>query len=283
MRLDRYLAQLHPEISRAVVKELILTGKVSVGGKFVKPSYHVKEADELKIDIPDQLPTSIKPQDIPLKIIHEDQDLIVIDKPAGLVVHPAPGHPDGTLVNALAFHLGDNFTTLGDRARPGLVHRLDKDTSGLLVIAKTEESRQALIRLFKGRRVHKEYLALISGHLEEAAGEINKPIDRDPKNRLKFTTSNFGKESVTRFLTEQVLPKHTLLRLLPVTGRTHQLRVHLASLGHPIVGDVLYEGEESSRLFLHATKLSFRLSKQERVFESPLPSDLTEILDRLAK
>ena len=160
MRLDRYLAQLHPEISRVLVKELILTGKVSVNGLFVKPSYPVKDTDDLKIDIPSQPDGSIKAQDIPLNIVFENSDFIIVDKPVGLVVHPAPGHSDGTLVNALVFHLGDNFATLGDRSRPGLVHRLDKDTSGLLVVAKTEAARLELLNAFQGHRIGEDDLAI---------------------------------------------------------------------------------------------------------------------------
>lgn len=282
MRLDLYLAQTYPNVSRHYLKELILGGKVLVNGKFVKPSYPIKEADKLEVTIPPKPESHLEGENLPLKIVYEDDDLIVIDKEAGLVVHPAAGHRSGTLVNALLGYLGGKFAEVGDRSRPGLVHRLDKDTSGLLVVAKNEPTRLALVKAFKARTVSKEYLALVSGHLPEPAGEINSPIGRDPRNRLKFKVSSSGKEAVTRYLTEKVLPSHTLLRLLPVTGRTHQLRVHLASIGYPIVGDKLYGREEAPRLFLHATKLLFKLKGEERAFESPLPEDLEKILQKLS-
>lgn len=279
MRLDQFLAQKHPEISRHFIKELILSGKVRVNGQFAKPSYPVKETDQLNVEIPNKLPSpNLVAEDIPLKIVFENENFIVIDKPAGLVVHPAAGHRQGTLVNALLHHLGERFSEVGERSRPGLVHRLDKDTSGLLIVAKTEPTRVSLVQAFKDRNVHKEYLALISGTLAEPAGEINKPIGRDDRNRLKFAISDKGKEATTRYFTEKVLPNHTLLRVLPLTGRTHQIRVHLASIGHPIVGDKLYGGEEADRLFLHATKLQFILKGKEWAFESSLPEDLTKIL-----
>lgn len=281
MRLDQYLASKHPHLSRHFLKELILKGQINVNGKIVKPSYPLKDTDQLDIKIPPKEGANLTPENIPLKIIYEDEEIIVIDKPSGLVVHPAAGHRSGTVVNALLGHLGAKFAEVGDRTRPGLVHRLDKDTSGLLVVAKTESARLSLVKSFKNRTVRKEYLALVSGHLPEPAGEINKPLSRDPRNRLKFAVANYGKEAVTHYFTEQVLPRHTLLRLLPLTGRTHQLRVHLAYLGYPIVGDTLYEGESAPRLFLHASVLSFRLKGEERAFNSPLPEDLQKILKKL--
>lgn len=281
VRLDAYLAQKYPDVSRHYLKELILSGKILVNKKFVKPSYPLKDTDGLDVDIPPKPDSTLKPEKIDLPIVFEDDEIIVIDKPSSMVVHPAAGHRSGTLVNALLGHLGENFRNVGDRARPGLVHRLDKDTSGLLVIAKTEPARLALVRAFKAHTVHKEYLALVSGHLKEPASEINSPLGRDPRNRLKFTVRSDGKPALTRYFTEKVLPNHTLLCLIPETGRTHQLRVHLASMGFPIVGDTVYGGEKAPRLFLHATYLSFRLKGEERAYSSPLPEDLTKILSKL--
>ena len=277
MRLDQYLAQIHPEVSRHYLKELIEAGKILVNGQPTEPSYRLNESDELTVNIPPKPGSRVTPEKLPLKIIYEDQDILVIDKPAGQVTHPAVGHRSGTLVNAVLGHV--NLTGVGEETRPGLVHRLDKDTSGLIVIAKNEETRLELVKAFKNRTIHKEYLALVSGHLDEPAGEINQPIDRDKRNRLKFTVSQSGKPAVTRYFTEASYPNHTLLRVEPLTGRTHQIRVHLAHLHHPIVGDRLYGGEAAPRLFLHAAKLSFRLKSEERTFTSDLPKDLKMLLD----
>lgn len=276
MRLDQLLSQQHPEVSRHYLKELIEKGEILVNGRVSEPSYHLKETDQLTVNIPPKPRSAVTAEKLPLKIIYEDDDLLVIDKPPGMVTHPAVGHRSGTLVNAILGHV--DLDGVGDELRPGLVHRLDKDTSGLIVIAKNEPTRLALVRAFKSRVVHKEYLALVAGHLDEPAGEINQPIDRDRRNRLKFTVSSSGKPATTRYFTEKILPAHTLLRIEPRTGRTHQIRVHLTFTGHPIVGDRLYGGEPSPRLFLHATRLSFRLKGKERTFESPLPHDLAEIL-----
>lgn len=279
MRLDKYLAQLYPSVSRHYLKDLIKKGLVLVNRQLEKPSYQVKATDNVTATVPPKESTHLTPEKIDLPIAFEDDDILVIDKPSGLVVHPAAGHRTGTLVNAVLGYLGSKIASVGDRARPGLVHRLDKETSGLLVVAKNEETRLDLVRAFSGRQVHKEYLALVAGRMSEPAGEINSPIGRDPRSRIRFTVTDRGKQAQTRYFTEKELPTHTLLRVVPVTGRTHQIRVHLASLRHPVVGDKLYGGEEAPRLFLHATKLSFRLKGVERVFNSPLPPDLVSILE----
>lgn len=275
-RLDQYLAQIHPEVSRHYLKELIEKGQILVNGEKSEPSYHLKAEDKLTVNIPPKASSKVTAEKLPLKIIYEDQDILVIDKPAGQVTHPAVGHRSGTLVNAVLGHV--NLTGVGEETRPGLVHRLDKDTSGLIVLAKNEPTRLELVKDFRHRAVHKEYLALISGHLLEPAGEIDEPIGRDHRNHLKFAVTSSGKPAVTRYFTEKVLPNYTLLRVEPLTGRTHQIRVHLSFLRHPIVGDTIYGGEVASRLFLHASVLSFILKGEERTFESPLPDDLAGIL-----
>lgn len=278
MRLDKYLAQLYPSVSRHYLKQLIVKGLVLVNRQAAKPSYRVKDSDVVKATVPPKESSHLTAEKIDLPIVFEDGDILVIDKPSGLVVHPAAGHRSGTLVNGLLGYLGSKIEDVGERTRPGLVHRLDKETSGLLVVAKNEETRLDLVRAFSGRLVHKEYLALVTGRMKEPAGEINLAIGRDPKNRIRFAATRLGKPAQTRYFTETELPRQTLLRVKPITGRTHQIRVHLAALGHPVVGDKLYGGEEAPRLFLHATKLSFRLKGVERVFDSPLPPDLEKIL-----
>jgi 23S rRNA pseudouridine1911/1915/1917 synthase len=281
MRLDQYLAQLYPSVSRHYLKELIKKGLVLVNSRSAKPSYQVKGTDQVQATVPPKESPHLTPEKFDLPIIYEDDDILVIDKPSGLVVHPAAGHPSGTLVNALLGYLGEGVASVGERTRPGLVHRLDKETSGLLVVAKKEAARLALVRAFSGRTVHKEYLALIAGRPPEPAGEIDLPIGRDPRNRLRFAGVSSGKEALTRYFTEKEYRDYTLMRLAPVTGRTHQLRVHLASLGRPIVGDTVYGGEPAPRLFLHAAKLSFRLNGVDREFSSPLPKELTKYLAKL--
>jgi len=220
---------------------------------------------------------------IPLTIVYQDADLIVVDKPAGLTVHPAPGHPSGTLVNALLAACPD-LQGISGSLRPGIVHRLDKDTSGLLVVAKNDRAMQSLQAQLKGREVHKTYLALVAGVPKPAEGQIEAPIGRSHRNRKKMAVVDGGRESTTRYRTREVINGRALLEVEPVTGRTHQIRVHLAAIGHPIVGDSLY-GKRSplvGRQFLHAAKLGFRMpGGREIEFESPLPADLREALEAL--
>jgi 23S rRNA pseudouridine1911/1915/1917 synthase len=231
---------------------------------------------------PDEI--SLAPEAIPLAILYQDADLVVVDKPAGLTVHPAPGHPGGTLVNALLAACPD-LQGIGGTLRPGIVHRLDKDTSGLIVVAKNDRAMRALQAQLKAREVHKMYLALVTGVPKPAEGQIEAPIGRSTRNRKKMAVVDGGRESTTRYRTREIIGgKQALLEAEPVTGRTHQIRVHLAAIGHPIVGDALY-GKPSpvvGRQFLHAAKLGFRMpGGREIEFESPLPPDLRRALETL--
>jgi 23S rRNA pseudouridine1911/1915/1917 synthase len=229
---------------------------------------------------------SLEPQRIPVTIIYQDNDIIVVDKPAGLTMHPAPGHPSGTLVNALLAACPD-LRGISGTMRPGIVHRLDKDTSGLLVVAKNDRAMRALQRQLKEREVHKTYLALVEGVPSPREGTIEAPIGRNPKNRKKMAVMAGGRDSTSRYRIREELSggKHTLLEVEPVTGRTHQIRVHMAAVGHPIVGDAVYgrRSDVVGRQFLHAWKLGFGmpLGGRQVEFESPLPPDLREALERL--
>lgn len=277
MRLDQYLAQTYPELSRHKLARAIKAGLVTINGHSADPDTAVAATDQISFDPTPLAPQPDLPEKIELKIVFENDDFLIVDKPVGLVVHPGVGHASGTLLNALLYHHDERGL---DRA--GIVHRLDKDTSGLMVVAKTASTQKKLVNLFKARQVHKQYLGLVKGLMPEPAGELSSPIGRDPKHPLKFAVTKSGKEAITRYFVEGELPHHTLLRLLPLTGRTHQLRVHLAGSHHPIYGDTLYGGEHSPRLFLHATKLAFRLNDKEWSFESPLPPELEGVLKQLA-
>jgi 23S rRNA pseudouridine1911/1915/1917 synthase len=223
-------------------------------------------------------------ESIPLRVIYEDEDVIVVDKPAGLTVHPAPGHPSGTLVNAL-LAMAPELAEGREMMRPGIVHRLDKDTSGLLVVAKSERARASLIHQLKEREVHKTYVALVRGVPDPAQGTIEAPVGRHPRNRKKMAVVASGRDAETRYRVREVLDSFALLEVEPVTGRTHQVRVHLAAIGHPVVGDGVY-GRSSplvARQFLHAWRLAFELPSSGRLveFESPLPADLRAALRSL--
>ena len=262
---------------------MIDAGLVTVEGRVPKASEKVREGLEVTVTVPPPEETGLQPEPIPVTIIYQDPDIIVVDKPAGLTVHPAPGHPQGTLVNALLAACPD-LQGISGTLRPGIVHRLDKDTSGLLVVAKNDRAMRSLQAQLKERQVHKTYLALVHGVPKPREGQIEAPIGRHPKNRKKMAVVEGGRESVTRYRVREELPGgYSLLEVEPVTGRTHQIRVHLAAIGHPIIGDAVY-GRASKllgRQFLHAHRLGFRMpaSGREIEFESPLPEDLRGALE----
>jgi len=290
MRLDRALAEMFPEHSRSFLAKLIDEGRVSVAGRMAsKPSLRVSAGEEVTIAIPPPAATGIESQDLPLKILFEDAGMVVIDKPAGLVVHPAAGHSDRTLVNALLFHVRD-LSGVGGELRPGIVHRLDKDTSGVMVIAKNDATHRALAEAWGTDRVRKEYLAIVYGTPHPPRGTIDAPIGRDPHNRKRMAVVAGGRRAVTEYEVVEPLRHLAVVRCVLRTGRTHQIRVHLKHIGHPIVGDPVYSGPQwkgipdarlrnavssLGRQALHAASLTLPAG----TFSSELPSELRAVIE----
>ena len=289
-RLDKFVTARVPTLSRSSVQRLIEEGCVTVNGVLKDAASKVGRGDAIVVRIPPPRPATIEAEAIPLTIVHEDSDLIVVDKPAGLVVHPAAGHAGGTLVNAVLAHAPD-LRGVGGETRPGIVHRLDKDTSGLIVVAKHDASHRDLQRQFKARTVRKAYLALVEGRLQPAEGIIDAPIARDRLHRKRMAVAMDGREARTPYRLIRIGhagdKTYSLVEAYPETGRTHQIRVHFAWMGHPLVGDTVYGRKKPtlpiSRHFLHAARLTLRLpsSGEERTFESKLPEDLARVLDAL--
>lgn len=289
-RLDRWLAARLPAHSRTEVQRWIREGLVRVNGRASKPGYRLETGDVVEVDVPEPEPyEEVRPEPIPLTILYEDEDILVVDKPAGMVVHPAPGHSSGTLVNAILHHCPD-LEGVGGARRPGIVHRLDKDTSGLILVAKNDRAHRELQRQFQAREVDKAYLALVEGHLQPKVGRIEAPIGREPRQRKRMAVVQGGREAVTEYTVLAHYDAYTLVDVHPRTGRTHQIRVHFAFIGYPLAGDTVYGRRKQrlkpwlKRLFLHAHRIRFRLPRTgEWVdFTSPLPPDLQAVLDHLA-
>lgn len=284
-RLDRTIASKLEGISRARIQRLIEEGFVRVNSLVSKPGYRLNKGDEVVVTIPEPVPSGLVAQKIPIQIIYEDKDILVVDKPAGLSVHPGPGHPDTTLVNAILGYAPQ--VSGGETGRPGIVHRLDKDTSGLIIIALNPAAHLHLANQFKNRQVKKIYTALVGGNLVPATGFIDAPIGRDRSHRKKMavTGPGAGRQARTGYRVMEYISSYTLLQAMPETGRTHQIRVHLAAIGHPILGDSTYgfPSRLLSRQFLHASGLIFKLpsSGDEVEFSSPLPQDLEKVLGAL--
>jgi 23S rRNA pseudouridine1911/1915/1917 synthase len=291
-RLDVFVARRCSGLSRSLVQRLIREGRVTVGGRPGRAGQHLERGDRVQVRMPPEGPEPLRPEPIPLTILYEDNDLLVVDKPAGLTVHPAVGVRRGTLAAALLAYRPE-LAGVGGPERPGIVHRLDRDTSGLLVVAKNEAARAALARQWKERQVEKDYLALVHGRLEPPQGVIDAPIGRDPRHRQRMAVVEGGRAARTAYRVQRYLPEtprrrdvYSLVEVTPSTGRTHQIRVHFAALGHPLVGDRVY-GRPSAvlrRQFLHARRLAFRHPVDGRplLFESPMPDDLRAALERLA-
>jgi 23S rRNA pseudouridine1911/1915/1917 synthase len=297
VRLDTFLASQVPGWSRARLQRLIEAEDVLVNGKLSKPSYKLREDDELEVELIAPAVTSFAPEAILLDIVYEDETLVVVNKPAGLVVHPAAGMHSGTLANALAYHF-EQLPNRGAGVRPGIVHRLDRDTSGLLIIAKTDAALDDLSDQFRERSVYKSYIALVHGRVNSDSGQIDQPLARDPANRTRMAVVRGGRGALSIYRVKQRFQRFTLLDVELKTGRTHQIRVHLAWLKHPVVGDETYGGGRDNtiqnarlrahvrnlgRHFLHAEKLAFTHPQtEERVeFHSPLPQELSDLLTEL--
>jgi 23S rRNA pseudouridine1911/1915/1917 synthase len=287
-RLDQVLVVHLPELSRAQAQRLVKAAAVTVNGRPSKPSYRVQIGDRVIVHIPAEVPERVLPEDIPLDVIYEDQVLLAVNKPAGMVVHPALGHSRGTLVNAVLAHCPE-VAEVGGPDRAGIVHRLDKDTSGLILIAKDEATRTALQRQFKRRQVVKTYLALVEDRVHPREGVIEAPIGRDKRQRKKMAVVRSGRPACTMYRVVEYFADHTLLEVRPRSGRTHQIRVHLSWMGYPVVGDAVY-GYRRQRLlqnrhFLHAARLRFahpRTGDQVEL-EASLPPELAAVLKRLRR
>jgi 23S rRNA pseudouridine1911/1915/1917 synthase len=296
-RLDRALAAALPSLSRERLKVLTKAGALTCNGNAVRdPAIKVKGGERYTLALPDPEPAHNEPQEIPLPIVYEDEHLLVVDKPAGLVVHPAAGNRDGTLVNALLHHCGGSLSGIGGVARPGIVHRIDKDTSGLLVVAKHDKAHEGLARQFAAHSIDRRYLAILSGIPRQAEGTVDAPLARSPQNRKKIAivSAGKGKRAVTHWKRLELLNDAALVECRLETGRTHQVRVHMASIGHPLVGDPVYGRGKSGhrkllnqldfrRQALHAAHLGFihPVTKGRLSFDSALPSDMQELFTAL--
>ena len=295
-RLDHYLANRDPDLSRTALQRLILEGHITVDGQTVKPSHKIKPGDQIILVVPRPEPLEINPEPIPLDIVYEDSFLLVLNKPAGLVVHPAPGNWTGTLVNALLHHMKTQpecLSSIGGKERPGLVHRLDKNTTGILVVAKTDQAHRSLANQFKRHTITRVYEALVLGKPKSGEGKIELSIGRDTKDRKKFSSrTTRPKESLTRYrVIERFGKAAAQVELFPGTGRTHQLRVHLSAIGCPILGDPTYGGKKVlsveevniPRVMLHAKTLGFIHPDNEKAMEftAPFPFDMRDVVEAL--
>ena len=286
-RLDIYIAENFNELSRTMIQKLIESNNILVNDKSEKVSYKVQANDNISIDIPEAKETKLKAQEIPLDIIYEDSDIIVINKPKGMVVHPANGNPDGTLVNAILSICKNSLSGIGGELRPGIVHRLDKDTSGLIIVAKNDKAHINMSEQIKERNVKKTYIALVRGNVPEEEATINMPIGRSTKDRKKMAVTKNGKQAITHFKVLKRYSKYTLLEIKIETGRTHQIRVHMAEIGYPVVGDAVYSNGKNEfgieGQMLHAYKLEFMhpITNKHMELTAPLPQYFEEILKKL--
>jgi len=296
-RLDQFVVALMPGQSRSQIQRLIKEGQIRLGDRPARPNHQVRTGDVVIVDVPDPSPAIPLPEALPIDVLFEDSDVIVVNKPAGMVVHPAPGHAAGTLVNALLHHV-DDLSGVGGELRPGIVHRLDKGTSGVMVVAKHDAAHQELSRQFQDREVEKEYVALVWGEVQQGR-RIDADIGRDPNDRKKMSArAKHARSAVTRVTKARFLRGATYVHVAIATGRTHQIRVHLSAIGHPIVADALYGGVRRhvsghlrpvlrlDRPFLHAMRLAFTHPsdpKRRMEFTVPLPQDLQDVLDDIVE
>ena len=287
IRLDNYICSQKQELSRTTVQRLIEQEKILVNGKKQKPSYKPEDGDKIQIEIPEAQEIKLEAQDIQVPVIYEDKDIIVVNKPKGMVVHPGNGNPDGTLVNAILSMCKGSLSGIGGKIRPGIVHRLDKDTSGLLIIAKNDEAHIKMSKQIQDRKVIKKYIALVKGTVPEDEATIDLPIARSTKDRKKMAVDPKGKKAVTHFKVLQRFNKYTLLELKIDTGRTHQIRVHMAYIGHPVVGDMVYSNGKNEfgieGQMLHAKYLEFNhpITGELLKLEAPIPEYFKNVLANL--
>ena len=286
-RIDSYIVDKNINLSRTAIKRLLDEGKILVNGKKQKPSYKPEVGDIITIEIMKPKEVELKPQDIPIDIIYEDKDIIVVNKPKGMVVHPANGNPDGTLVNAILAKCKDSLSGIGGEIRPGIVHRLDKDTSGLLIIAKNDQAHINMSKQIQDRKVIKKYIALVKGVIGENTATIDMPIARSTKDRKKMAVDPKGKEAITHYKVLQRYDKYTLLEIKIDTGRTHQIRVHMSYIGHPVVGDMQYSNGKNEfgieGQMLHSRYLEFDhpITGKRLKLEAPLPEYFEQVLKEL--
>ena len=286
VRIDSFVSNKISDLSRTMIVKLIESDNIKVNGKSQKPSYKIQAGDKISIEISEVKEVDLKAQDIPINIIYEDDDIIVINKEKGMVVHPAEGNWDGTLVNAIMAHCKDSLSGIGGELRPGIVHRLDKDTSGILIIAKNDKAHINLSEQIKNREVKKKYIALVRGIVPENEATINMPIGRSTKDRKKMEVTKNGKEAITHFKVLKRYGKYTLLEVKIDTGRTHQIRVHLAEIGYPVVGDMVYSNGKNEfgvvGQMLHAQSLDFKhpTTGKKMHLEAELPEYFKKIIEQ---
>ena len=286
-RLDKTISLKRQDLSREAIQRLIEEDYVMVNGRYQKPSYRVKENDLIELEIPEAKESKLEAEELPLNIVYEDKDILVVNKAKGMVVHPGNGNPNGTLVNAVLAYCKDSLSGIGGEIRPGIVHRIDKDTSGLLIIAKNDKSHMAMSEQIKNHEVKKTYIALVRGNIKENEAKIDMPISRSKTDRIKMAVDREGKNAVTYFKVLERFGDYTLIEVQIETGRTHQIRVHMTQIGYPIVGDYVYSNGKNpfgvKGQMLHSYRLEFKhpITRKELKLEAPLPEYFEEVLQIL--
>ena len=288
MRIDQFLCKCQPDVSRSAIQKWIKDGNVLVQGKACKANYRINKGDTIALFVPEPVEVSIQPQDIPLDILYEDKDLLIVNKPKGMVVHPAPGHPDGTLVNAIMYHCKESLSGINGEIRPGIVHRIDQDTTGSLIVCKNDMAHQSIAKQLYDHSITRKYHAIVYGNIKEEEGTVNAPIGRSLKDRKKMGIVMDGKHAVTHYKVLKRLKKgFTYIECQLETGRTHQIRVHMASIKHPLLGDDVYGPKKSKYTLegqcLHAKVLGFVHPRtgEYMEFEVPLPEYFEKLLNKL--